>query len=130
VQIVQGEQLMGHCDPKDVRKGKPWCEQVNEPGFMQVSRVWWDGDKLMAQPIALEDMYEQAQPVATVADLTPQKRHDFINDGWGDSDPLYTAQPPRQPWVGLTGFEQKELMVMSAREAVFATEAKLKEKNT
>jgi len=33
-------------------------------------------------------------------------------------------------WVGLTGFEQKELMAMSAREAVFATEAKLRSKNT
>ena len=36
----------------------------------------------------------------------------------------------RCEWVGLTGFEQKELMAMSARDAVFATEAKLKEKNT
>ena len=34
------------------------------------------------------------------------------------------------PWVGLTGLEQKELMAMSARDAVFATETKLKEKNT
>ena len=42
---------------------------------------------------------------------------------------LVDAQPQRQ-WVGLTGFEQKELMAMPAREAVFATEAKLKEKNT
>ena len=36
----------------------------------------------------------------------------------------------QRTWVGLTGFEQKELMAMSARDAVFATEAKLKEKNT
>ena len=42
--------------------------------------------------------------------------------------PLYTT-PPQRTWVGLTGFEQKELMSMSARDAVFATEAKLKEKN-
>jgi len=41
---------------------------------------------------------------------------------------LYTALPKR-PWVELTGFEQKELMAMTPREAVFATEAKLKEKN-
>lgn len=37
---------------------------------------------------------------------------------------------PQRTWVGLTGFEQKELMAMSARDAVFATEAKLRSKNT
>ena len=35
----------------------------------------------------------------------------------------------QRTWVGLTGLEQKELMAMTARDAVFATEAKLKEKN-
>lgn len=25
---------MGHCDPKEIRKGKPWHVQVNEPGFI------------------------------------------------------------------------------------------------
>jgi DNA repair ATPase RecN len=35
----------------------------------------------------------------------------------------------QRTWIGLTGFEQKELMAMSARDAVFATEAKLKAKN-
>ena len=40
-----------------------------------------------------------------------------------------TSPPASKPWVGLTGFEQKELMAMPAREAVFATEAKLREKN-
>lgn len=42
---------------------------------------------------------------------------------------LYTP-PPQRTWVGLTGFEQKELMAMSARDAVFATEDKLRRKNT
>ena len=37
---------------------------------------------------------------------------------------------PQRTWVGLTGIDQKELMAMSARDAVFATKAKLKEKNT
>jgi hypothetical protein len=32
-------------------------------------------------------------------------------------------------WVGLTGLEQKELMAMNSRYAVFETEARLKEKN-
>ena len=53
-----------------------------------------------------------------------------LND-WirANGTPLYTA-PPQRTWVGLTGFEQKELMAMNARDAVFATEAKLREKNT
>jgi hypothetical protein len=25
---------MGMCDPKAVRAGKPWYQQVNEPGFI------------------------------------------------------------------------------------------------
>ena len=37
---------------------------------------------------------------------------------------------PQKEWVGLTGLEQKELMAMNSRYAVFETEAKLKEKNT
>lgn len=36
---------------------------------------------------------------------------------------------PKKEWVGLTGLEQKELMAMNSRYAVFETEAKLKEKN-
>jgi hypothetical protein len=41
---------------------------------------------------------------------------------------LYTS-PPQRTWIGLTGLDQKKLMAMSARDAVFATEAKLKQKN-
>jgi len=41
----------------------------------------------------------------------------------------WNTTPPQRTWVGLTGLEQKELMAMTARDAVFATEAKLKEKN-
>ncbi len=47
----------------------------------------------------------------------------------GEVTPIYTA-PPKREWVGLTGLEQKELMAMNSRYAVFETEAKLKEKNT
>ena len=35
----------------------------------------------------------------------------------------------QRPWVGLTGLEQKALIAMTSRDAVFETEAKLKEKN-
>ena len=57
---------------------------------------------------------------------TNQSLNDWIR---ANGTPLYTA-PPQRTWVGLTGFEQKELMAMNARDAVFATEAKLREKNT
>lgn len=36
---------------------------------------------------------------------------------------------PKRQWVGLTGLEQKAIMAMNSRNAVFETEAKLKEKN-
>lgn len=48
---------------------------------------------------------------------------------WPPKKPGDTS-PPQRTWVGLTGFEQKELMAMSARDAVFATEDKLRRKNT
>ena len=35
----------------------------------------------------------------------------------------------QRQWVGLTGLEQKAIMAMTPRDAVFETEAKLKEKN-
>jgi len=44
-----------------------------------------------------------------------------------DVDAALVAQ---RTWVGLNGYQQKKLMAMTAREAVFATEAKLKELNT
>ena len=58
-----------------------------------------------------------------------------ITKTWFDGKNIVTQEIPvgevyKREWVGLTGLEQKELMAMSAREAVFATEAKLKEKNT
>ena len=42
---------------------------------------------------------------------------------------IHKDAPPQRAQVELTGFEQKELMALTARNAVFATEAKLKEKN-
>jgi hypothetical protein len=47
-----------------------------------------------------------------------------------DGDFVYTTPPAAQrQWVGLDGHEQRELMAKTSREAVFATVAKLKEKN-
>jgi hypothetical protein len=79
--------------------------------------------------------------VSTREGLTPVKPDDLIMRGVsGEEYPIGRAifeqtysldtTPPARSWVGLTGLEQKELMAMNARDAVFATEAKLKEKNT
>jgi len=63
--------------------------------------------------------------VATIGNWGRVEWADGVFPSIGDK--MYSA-PPK--WVGLTGHEQKALMAMSARDAVFATEAKLKEKNT
>jgi hypothetical protein len=54
---------------------------------------------------------------------------------YADMTPLYTAPPPRQPWVGLTGDEVNEFAAgchlgNSVQGAIRKAEAKLKEKNT
>jgi hypothetical protein len=51
----------------------------------------------------------------------------------GSVTPLYTAPPPRQPWVGLTDAEiEAEFGFIDEllRDCCYRTEAKLKEKNT
>jgi hypothetical protein len=80
--------------------------------IIQATKVWWDGEKLMTETIDPTSVYS-----------------DIVSDGGLDPRNKFDTPLQRQ-WVGLDGFEQKELMAMSAREAVFATEAKLKEKNT
>jgi hypothetical protein len=60
-----------------------------------------------------------------------------LHDAWSlrevyfdeDGEPSMHRSPPQRQWVGLTGLEQKALMAMTPRDAVFETEAKLKEKN-
>ena len=60
---------------------------------------------------------------------TPSKLLPMFRKSFRDAVHAMNIAPPKREWVGLTGFEQKEFMAMTAREAVFATEAKLKEKN-
>jgi hypothetical protein len=64
------------------------------------------GERAIALPAEIDtamDAIKQAleqpepEPVAFVSDLTPQKRNDFINDGFDATDPLYTAPPKREP---------------------------------
>jgi hypothetical protein len=47
----------------------------------QVSKVWWDGEKLMAKPIPLEDIYQPEQePVGLIDRLTnPEQHYEFTD---------------------------------------------------
>jgi hypothetical protein len=79
----------------------------------QVSKVWWDGDKLMAKPIPLESIYkEPEQPSkqepfawADLNALTAQ--FNSVNCGTAyrlpgeDRQPLYTSPPPCPTCVAL-----------------------------
>ena len=96
----------------------------------QVSKVWWDGEKLMAKPIPLEDFYQPA-PVQKGAIGAAYQKSPW--DGKGASMSPPAAQ---RPWVGLTDdeFEDIELGCRSTSSgkimAMQKVEAKLKEKNT
>ena len=47
----------------------------------------------------------------------------------GEGRVLLRSAPPKREWVGLTGLEQKAPLLLTSRDAVFDTEAKLKERN-
>ena len=42
--------------------------QIDPSAGTQVSKVWWDGDKLMAQPIPLESIYKEPEQPAQGCD--------------------------------------------------------------
>jgi hypothetical protein len=118
----------------------------------QVSKVWWDGEKLMAKPIPLKDLYQPVQePVAWMVDVDlanyqGQSEYRTIlawnaKPVWSGTPevnevlkavPLYTTPPAAQrQWVGLTDEEIGALDYSGTRaEFVKAIEAKLRSKNT
>jgi hypothetical protein len=83
----------------------------------QVSKVWWDGDKLMAKPIPFVEFYKAA-PAPGYCRQCKQ---------YSIEEPLPAAQ---RQWVGLTDEEIEKLRESFAtRYAIEAIEAKLKERN-
>jgi hypothetical protein len=108
----------------------------------QVSKVWWDGEKLMAKPIPLEDFYQPVQPVALgqepVFELQESGWEIICDLDWIQTLPfgtkLYTTPPAAQrPFVGLTDEERTEIRrehYARTLPLMDAVEAKLKEKNT
>jgi hypothetical protein len=73
---------------KQVRALDKKAENARELGLdyepadgTQVSKVWWDGEKLMAKPIPLEDIYQPVQePVGLIDRLTnPEQHYEFTD---------------------------------------------------
>jgi hypothetical protein len=85
----------------------------------QVSKVWWDGEKLMAKPIPFVEFYKAA-PAPGYCRQCKQ---------YSIEEPLPAAQ---RQWVGLTDEERNTIGRHHAYvdNIIRATEAKLKEKNT
>jgi hypothetical protein len=126
---------------------------VQEPvDGTQVSKVWWDGEKLMAKPIPLEDIYQpvdwKAEYLKSVesgcitldelrearAELDATNRQvEILSDALAESQ--RQRQSAQRQWVGLTDDERLEVAEIDGADEWFwkvckAIEAKLKEKNT
>ena len=90
------------------------------------------------QPAPVPKAHEQQEPVAVarVDDLERGGRVRALAMNLSLDAPLYTTQPPRKPWVGLTDEERADVYKsIHAKDfcvsaVAIAIEAKLKEKNT
>jgi hypothetical protein len=150
--------LKNGCVPKQQALDR-MAENARELGLdyepadgTQVSKVWWDGEKLMAKPIPFVEFYKPApvqEPVAwknaalelgiELSSVGPNGYYDMTPERWLD---WAMAQQPRgknslpaaqRQWVGLTDEEiEQEFGFIDEllRDCVHRTEAKLREKNT
>jgi hypothetical protein len=115
-----------------------------------VSKVWWDGEKLMAKPIPLEDFYLPApavqEPVAwrnaalrvgeDLCSVGPFGYYDMTAEQWLDwALSVVTVHAPpaaQRQWVGLTPEEVEDIVEYCdgvGWDVAERIEAKLKEKN-
>jgi hypothetical protein len=105
----------------------------------QVSKVWWDGEKLMSKPIPLEDFYQPVQePVAWMEMVTAN----LVREGVGKHKARELAEHfyslAQRPFVGLTDEEIEKVWQRTqandfhdcVQPFAQAIEAKLREKNT
>ena len=103
----------------------------------QVSKVWWDGEKLMAKPIPLEDLYQPVQDSTCNETLRAQGkayprtcRKCGLGPCIGAPKQLPAAQ---RQWVGLTHEEKRQIFEREDYQGwldyINAIEAKLKERN-
>lgn len=93
----------------------------------QVSKVWWDGDRLMAQPIPPENLYKEPEQPAQQEPVARCMEHGECFGG----ECIYTSPPASKPWVGLTDEERVDIAYEyeSSIAAALMVEAKLREKN-
>jgi hypothetical protein len=52
--------------------------------MMQVTKVWWDGEKLMAEPIDPAAVYKEAAQPAVPDEITAAIENPEYRDGWND----------------------------------------------
>jgi hypothetical protein len=94
----------------------------------QVSKVWWDGEKLMAKPIPLEDIYQPAP-------VQEPDHGDELTIAYMSGVQRGKELAAKRPWVGLTDEEMylncpNWLSQEQCKVWVAQIEAKLKEKST
>ena len=68
---------------------------LDPAGGTQVSKVWWDGEKLMAKPIPLEDIYQPA-PVQEPDYWLGYGLQAHTEKPFEGATPLYTTPPAAQ----------------------------------
>jgi hypothetical protein len=93
--------------------------------MMQVTKVWWDGERLMAEPIDPAAIYKDGEPHQC---KYPTCQNEEYQQAMAEQikQELYTGKP----WVGLTDDEVAHIADSEWEEAfVRLIEAKLKEKN-
>lgn len=86
-------------------------------GGTQVSKVWWDGDKLIAKPIPLSEVYKEPEQQPAAVDVKSTESKETFD----------------KQWVGLTDEEISKAfhpLHDTALKFARAIEAKLKEKNS
>jgi hypothetical protein len=100
----------------------------------QVSKVWWDGEKLMAKPIPFVEFYRPVQDSTCNETLRAQGKaypRTCRKCGKGPCIGAPKQLPAAQrQWVGLTPHERMMCRSYDIDTAIDKTEAKLKEKNT
>ena len=75
---------------KKALEDKP--SQIDTSTGTQVSKVWWDGEKLMAKPITLEDFYKPAQQHVSVTDELVDSYCKAWAQSFAADNPYHTMQ--------------------------------------